>query len=556
MKTPSFLKHIVAPLFLIFIITSCTNDLTEAPTVDAKIIVSPEQLSLEKAKPSKISLSVLPSATVEWSIASKPEWVRISPSSGTLTDGIAEIEVEADLTGLYEGNYSGTIEITTNGVGTANLHIDLNLGSVPVSNLDISMPSLEFDYFEDEKNFYVKNNGDFTYEWKIRNENPELTFEPSSGNLAIGDSVAVNAAIDRSSLETEIYGYGVTVEYGVSQVVELPVSIKSYKEDTWQFNGDIVDAEFDRTNDRLIAVSMFPDQIRKFDISSETVQTLDLNLPPTSVSVDQDGNFAAVGHNGRISYIDLNAMELVKMYDVTTDVLDIVLAPNNWVYAFPREDQWERIRCIDLSTGNEMLNTGGQIYAGTVARLHPSGNFIYATDNGISPSDIEKYDITNGTADYLYDSPYHGDFAIDGNLWFSESGDQLFTRGRNVFNATTAPTVDLTYDGALIGEDRITTMDYHSDANRVYAVLEAGEVYDKEPSSILRKYNADYLTFRNEVALPKVLGQSTDGSPKVFDAQGHFGFFNEAGTKFYILLRAPDEANIQNKWSIATVIVD
>ncbi len=320
-----------------------------------------------------------------------------------------------------------------------------------------------------------------------------MTFEPSSGNLAMGDSIAVNAAIDRSNLETQIYGYGVTVEYDGSQVVELPVSIKNYKEDTWQLSGDIVDAEFDRTNDRLIAVSMFPDQIRKFDISSETVQTIDLNLPPTSVSVVQDGNFAAVGHNGRISYIDLDKMELVKMYDVTTDVLDIVLAPNNWVYAFPREDQWERIRCIDLSSGNEMLNTGGQIYAGTIAKLHPSGNFIYATDNGISPSDIEKYDITNGTADYLYDSPYHGDFAIDGNLWFSESGDQLFTRGRNVFNATTVSTVDLTYDGALIGEDRITTMDYHSDANRIYAVLEAGEVYEKEPSSIVKKVQCRLL---------------------------------------------------------------
>ncbi len=87
MKNPSFLKLIVAPLFLIFFITSCTNDITEAPTVDAKIIASPEQLSLEKAKISKISLSVWPSATVEWSIASKPEWVTISPSSGTLVDG-------------------------------------------------------------------------------------------------------------------------------------------------------------------------------------------------------------------------------------------------------------------------------------------------------------------------------------------------------------------------------------------------------------------------------------------------------------------------------------
>ena len=71
------------------------------------------------------------------------------------------------------------------------------------------------------------------------------------------------------------------------------------------------------------------------------------------------------------------------------------MANNKWAYVFPKDDQWEYVRCINLniSTDNEANSTGGSMYAGTKGRLHPSGKFIYGADNGLSPSDIEKYDI-------------------------------------------------------------------------------------------------------------------------------------------------------------------
>ena len=75
--------------------------------------------------------------------------------------------------------------------------------------------------------------------------------------------------------------------------------------------------------------------------------------------------------------------------------------------------------------------------------LHPSGDYIYGADQGIFPSDIEKYDIRSGNLIYLYDSPYHGDYAMGGNLWISEDGLRIFTALGNVFRSSVNQDTDM-----------------------------------------------------------------------------------------------------------------
>ena len=109
-----------------------------------------------------------------------------------------------------------------------------------------------------------------------------------------------------------------------------------------------------------------------------------------------------------------------KVYGVTTDVLDLELPGNGWVYAFPRVDQWEAIPFDRAQHGNETLSAYASIYAGTLVKLHPSG-ISYSANNGLSPSDFEKYDIRSGAAVRLYGFTYHGD-SLRGNLWMYRHG--------------------------------------------------------------------------------------------------------------------------------------
>lgn len=211
----------------------------------------------------------------------------------------------------------------------------------------------------------------------------------------------------------------------------------------------VVDAEYSRALDRVVLLTDPPELHIQDPLADAEDLVVTLPLEGRAVSVAPDGLTAAVGHDGWVSLVDLVDGTLVDTVTTSADSLDIVLAGNGYAYVFPVRDQWTSIRCVNLETGAEELSTGMSIYAGTLARLSPRGDAIYGADNGLSPSDIEKYDVSAGTAAYLYDSPYHGDYYMCGNLWFDEPGDRIFTRCGNVFHSTGDPDTDMRYAGSL-----------------------------------------------------------------------------------------------------------
>ncbi len=307
----------------------------------------------------------------------------------------------------------------------------------------------------------------------------------------------------------------------------------------------VVDAEYSRQMDKIIMISSEPIQLHIFDPLSGDNSSVNLPLIPTCVSVSPDGLFAAVGHDGWVSYINLNTVTLEKTIAVSTDVLDIVLAGNGYIYAFPARDQWERIRCVNIATEIETLHTGRSIRAGTLAKLHPDGIAIYGADNGLSPSDIEKYDITSGTAEYLYDSPYHGDYAMCGDLWISEDGLRIFTRCGNVFRASNTQALDMTYNGSLSELNLITHLSHSISASKVVVIPEGNFIGQPPDDTVLQLYDYTHLVHENSIALPRFrVGQDT------YPGHGKFVFFNNDGTQYYVIMQADNTSGLLYDYAI------
>lgn len=221
---------------------------------------------------------------------------------------------------------------------------------------------------------------------------------------------------------------------------------------------DVVDAEFSNSMNSVVMVSSYPsNQLYRYDVQTGKEYSVALPKTPTSVSVSPDGLYAAVGHDALISYVNLkqltDASPVIATLNVSVDVLDVILAGNGYVYALPRRDQWSEIHSVEISSNTESSSGYPMIYAGTLAKLHPSGQYMYGANNGLSPSDIEKYDIRSGTAKVMNDSPYHGDYAMCGNLWFNASGSHIYTACGNTFKSTTDDTSDMTYTGKLMLSD-------------------------------------------------------------------------------------------------------
>lgn len=312
---------------------------------------------------------------------------------------------------------------------------------------------------------------------------------------------------------------------------------------------DVVDAEYSKALDAIVMVSSSPTRsLHVYDVSNGTSRSLPLNRDPTSVSIAPDGLHAAVGHDALITYVDLTtvgqpAAPAPVLLNVSTDVLDIVLDGRGVIHALPAADQWETVHSVEVATNVESLGTGS-LYAGSKGRLHPSGDYLYLADNGLSPSDIEKFDIRTLPATSLYDSPYHGDYGMCGDLWFKEDGSIIYTRCGNTFRSSTTQSQDMLYNGRL----ELSTSQYYgmliqslsqSDATREIVLLEQDSYncadFNSAQSNCYSHFNlyeSDHLQRQAVYTLPPV-----DVGGRKYSQRGAFVFHSADGLHRYLISR-------------------
>jgi hypothetical protein len=313
----------------------------------------------------------------------------------------------------------------------------------------------------------------------------------------------------------------------------------------------VVDAEYSKALDAIVSVSESPNRLHIYRPASDALHSIDLGAAPFSVSVGPEGKFAAVGHDRSISYVDLENAVLVKTLNVSTNILDIVLAGNGYVYAFPRTDQWTRIHSVHIASDTETLNTGYYLYAGTLARLHPGGTWMYGANNGLSPSDIEKYDISPGTASYMYQSAYHGEYPMCGNLWFSEDGGRIYTACGNVFRSTNVQATDMTYAGKLEQENDIRWVSHSQGAGWIAALPSFVSSWWGAPprrDHEVHYYSPDFFSYRGTTILPSFMVET-----QAWQSRGRWHFFDAAGARQYIIVQSDPEAGMLRDFGVVTI---
>ena len=536
--------YIILAIALLVLNPGCKDDRLELPEVKSV----PSQLNFTSAHTSEqIRLTVSPPLNIQWSVVYQPNWLVISPTSGNL-DG-SPITVTALTSTLLPQTLTDKIIIKTT---TGKLEIPVVLTITNSIAVQLTPTPLRLDVNENSKAVTIKNNSTQPVNWQLDPSAAYLSITPASGTLNANQSANLTLNVNRGNLDSKTYSESLALKLGGVKNSDIPVTIINFKEEKWLLNGTITDAEYDRTGDNLIVI--IGNKLYKLKPESKTETSVSLPLPGTCVSIGMNGQFAAVGHDGWVSLVDLAAMQVSKTYPVSANALDIVLAPNNWAYIFPKVDQWQYIRCINLLDGTETLNTGRQIYAGTKARLHPSGNYVYGANNGLSPSDAENYDIRNGQAGFLYDSPYHGQYAFSGDLWIADDGSKMFTRGLNVFRLTTDQTTDMIYAGSLAGSSvGVQTLDQISSKNRVCAVYY--DFFTQTPQNEVKIFSSDFLNFLGTKPIPDFL-VFVSGGYQVVPSEGVFGFFNSAGTKFFICVRSKIVSGSPVQWAIATINVN
>lgn len=260
------------------------------------------------------------------------------------------------------------------------------------------------------------------------------------------------------------------------------------------------DAEFDKVHERIVTVS---GQTLSVVDKGEAGVMYSLPLAATAVSIDPAGNRAAIAHDGWVSDFSLTDKSLEATHSVPANIGDIIADSDGYAYAFPSDGQWTQLQTVNLDTGENKTVSLYPLRQGMIVRLHPDGKKIYGADNGLSPSDLERYNIAAGNATRAYDSPYHGDFPFCGDLWIGSEGNSILSRCGVIVRATDDQATDLTFMMQL-GDfsGGIQHADSSTFNNAWYVVDGTGEG--------VKVYDADSGLLTDTVELPYVDGSVTD----------------------------------------------
>lgn len=298
-------------------------------------------------------------------------------------------------------------------------------------------------------------------------------------------------------------------------------------------------AEYSRALDRVIMISGNPNTLHVYDAAANKDATVSLPQPPLSLSVSPDGTHAAVGHDALISYVNLATLTLEKTYPVAVTASSVVLSPT-WIYVMPTYVGGSV--SVNLASGAVTNNTS--VFYGAKGWLNTAVNAIYGTRDGISPNDVEEYDISTGPITRQFDSPYHGDYCIYGPVWFSPDGSRIYTGCGTIFRASKDPLQDMYYVSTLPSTMQAFT---ESAALHTMALIPAVQAFGATTTNdnIVLLFDSVYLKPLAQFAIPPfvVIGTS-------FAAHGKWVFYNAASTELIVLSQADSKSGLLNDFSV------
>lgn len=511
------------------------------------LILSADTLTFNDSEYKSLFLYVDPAKQVSYRVISHPEWLSITNEEGYVSSNISEIRLYSNAESLLPGMYEGELEIMST-IGNVKVLCRLGVGN----NYYTEVPeSLNFSIVDDTKDLVIRNLGNVTASYTISVQNDYISLAKTTGSIEPNQADTIVVSVNRTGMSTGMYYSNLLANLN-DKNYNIPVAIEHLIENKIMLQTDVIDAEYNKVRDIMVYVSTYPTTVNVYHTETGTTNSIMLDFMPTCVSLAPDGNTAVVGHDGHLTHVDLQTYTAIRSYSVSCNAIDIVLGPNKWAYVFPKEDQWAEIYCVDLNLpyDNQTSSQSWSIYAGTLGRLHPSGKYIYGADNGLSPSDIEKYDIQNGTLSYMYDSPYHGDYNMGGNLWFSEDGQRLFTRGRTVLKTSEIQGQDMLYNGSITleGWNRIMWLDHSAAKNNLY-IISSGDSWNSINKPFILIHNATNLTYKSKIDLEKFVVVGNSGQGQFYDANPYFVFSNASGNKIYSLTKA-EGSGLIHEWAI------
>jgi hypothetical protein len=298
---------------------------------------------------------------------------------------------------------------------------------------------------------------------------------------------------------------------------------------------NIVDSSYDGAADMIIFAAANPNELHIYNPATQADHVVPLSIPPLCLSVQPGGAYAAVGHQGWVSYVNLQTGAVDRIFTIGTDATYAVLAGNGYLYLFPNND--DNVYSLQLSTGTE---TPTSYYESGPARLYADGQSIYQAGYSIA-----KWNISAGeaTLDDLSSTPGNC-----GNIWLSEDGLSLATACATFYTTSETPATDLQYEGTLSNAANSLVWAAESEAISSTAVIPTTNYQSPANDTQVQMYGDAYLDYAGTLPLP----QFTVGGT-AYAGHGKFAFWNNAGSSLYIVEQADGTAKLLSSFAVDNI---
>jgi len=306
----------------------------------------------------------------------------------------------------------------------------------------------------------------------------------------------------------------------------------------WRLSYSVVDAEYSRALDRTVLVTSGLNELHLFDSSAGIDQVVALTKEPRCVGLSPDGLSAAVRHDGSVSIVNLQTLEVVKHLPGKIQASDAVFAGYGYVHLASRSGYSIPLMSVEIATGTVTKATGFG-YGHGVMRLHPAGEYLYA--GGTS---YYKWLVTGGVAASLQYS--NGSLCSD--FWFSQDGGRIFSACANVHRTSAVLGQDLSSNGNLNQSQDYGTYSWidHSQARGALAGFYS-TWHGYSPTKI-RLYGEEFLGLSSERPLPTIRIANSEVS-----MMGTFLFWSADSSRLTAFYRDPQNAGFLNDTTIDNI---
>lgn len=441
--------------------------------------------------------------TYRWSLLSQP--------AGSATSLSVPTAATTVFTPDRAGSYLVELAVTTNAGLTALQQVTVYAGAYPpVAAVDRSQLAvlLGSGVTASAAASYSQSGNALAYSWAIDSR-------PAGSTATIADPTA--AILSFTPDVAGPYTATVTVSDGPLNAV-APVVITAFgaSAGTVPLTYVPVHARFSKSLGKAIIASDSPYSLHLVDPAAATDLSIALPAAVKAMSLSPDGSYAVVLHEGAVSFVDLNAAQLVRSSAAGGSPSDAFVSNAGVIYLVGQTGgQWVTpgFTVLDGRTGTQMqsYDAFASIYGTTRGVSSAVTQKIFTLSEGLSPTDVRVTTVDPATALLVAttDSPYHGDYSMANPMWLSVDETLLFTGSGNYFR-----TSDLRYAGTL--GVNVQSVSQAASTDELLAAQGASSYvypggYQVQYAAALKRYTGSLLFPAADLSLPKLLGEQAYG---------------------------------------------